>query len=149
MLLGKDFILPPQMPLVHDDVNCQIRKKSAPMTLFAYRTHAHSHGVSINGYLYRNDDITKIIEGNLSQPQIFYPMSKNIEIKDGDFLACQCTYNTIGEDNPISIGFKICLCFMIPYNYRDFSFGEFGNTNHFNFHIFKDLMHLMKCATYI
>ena len=119
------------------------------MTLFAYRTHAHSHGVSINGYLYRNNDITKIIEGNLSQPQVFYPIPENIDVKNGDFLACQCTYNTMGEDNPISIGWKICLQFIISLDYRVFCFGKFGNSNHFDFYIFKDLMHPMKCATYI
>ena len=119
------------------------------MTLFAYRTHAHSHGVSINGYRYRNNAVTQIIEGDLSQPQIFYPMSENIEIKNGDFLACQCTYNTIGEDNPISIGLKSCLQSVISSKYHVYFFEHLGTLIILIFYIFKDLMHTMKCATYI
>ena len=104
VLVGTDAILPPQMPMIHKDINCKIENKSSPMTLFAYRTHAHSHGVSINGYLYKENKIKEIIKGNLSLPQIFYRMSKTVQVDNGDFLACRCTYNTMEEDTPISIG---------------------------------------------
>ena len=107
VLLGTDIILPPQTPVIHDDVNCQILNKPAPMTLFAYRAHTHSHGTSINGYLYRSNDIQEIVRGNLSQPQIFYPIPNKIEVDNGDSIACRCIYNTSGENNPISIGLKI------------------------------------------
>merc|ERR1712150_82702 len=44
ILLGTDIYLPPHLPVIHDDVNCQLNNLQAPMTLFAFRAHTHKHG---------------------------------------------------------------------------------------------------------
>ena len=104
ILLGTDIYLPPHLPVIHDDVNCQLNNLQAPMTLFAFRAHTHKHGTSVTGYLYRKNVTTEIARGNPHQPQMFYPMLNDITVNNGDVLAARCTFNTTQEDTQINIG---------------------------------------------
>ena len=74
------------------------------MTLFAYRAHMHSHGVTQKGYLYRDNSTKEIAIGGPQAPQMFIPMKNEVVVDNGDFLATQCIFNTIMENEPIYIG---------------------------------------------
>ncbi|KAI3385978.1 hypothetical protein SNEBB_004506 [Seison nebaliae] len=75
---------------------------------FAYRTHAHSHGIVNSGYRVRENadgyyDWKEIGRRSPQLPQMFYPASNNMTIREGDVVAARCTmYNN--ENRVISIG---------------------------------------------
>ena len=104
LLLGWNINFPPHTPVIHGDINCQLLDRTAPMTLFAFRTHAHKHGTVITGYLYRGNQLSEIARGDPQKPQMFYAMKNELVVDNGDFLAARCTFNTTMEDKPIYIG---------------------------------------------
>ena len=70
-------------------------------------------GIVNSGYLVRNDPIvgdaeqtwTEIGRRSPQLPQMFYPVSTNITIKQGDIVAARCTiHNT--KDHIVQIGYK-------------------------------------------
>lgn len=74
---------------------------------FAYRTHAHKLGLVNSGYLVKgeNDEQTWTEIGRRSPllPQMFFPVTNEVEVKNGDILAARCTmYNFVDRD--VSIG---------------------------------------------
>jgi peptidylglycine monooxygenase len=81
------------------------------MIPFAYRAHTHKLGVVNSGYLVQNDPIvgdkeqtwTEIGRRSPQLPQMFYPVSNNMTIKQGDIIASRCTiHNT--KDHTVQIG---------------------------------------------
>ena len=98
------FGLQPHMPIIHLDVNCQLKNRPVPMNLFAYRTHTHKHGTVVTGYLYREQNIQEIARHDPQEPQMFYPMKKEVVVDNGDILAARCTFNTTLENKPVYIG---------------------------------------------
>ena len=100
--------LPPQMPKIHADITCQLKENPSPMTLFAFRTHAHKHGTVITGYRVRDGKISEIARGDPQKPQMFYPMTKAVVVENGDYIHARCTFNTTMEDRIIRIGNLIC-----------------------------------------
>ena len=96
--------LPPQIPVIHADINCQLNGNPSPMTLFAFRTHAHKHGTVITGYKYSDGKLSEIARGDPQKPQMFYPMKKEVVVDNGDIIHARCTFNTTLEDHLIRIG---------------------------------------------
>ena len=104
IFLAGNARLPPQMPKIHTDINCELSNNPSPMTLFAFRTHAHKHGTVITGYKVRDGKISEIARGDPQKPQMFYPMKNFVEVENGDYIHARCTYNTTMEDRIIRIG---------------------------------------------
>ena len=112
----------PNTDVIHGDINCELRGNLSPITLFAYRPHTHAHGTVITGYRYRDNNLIEIARGNPQKPQTFYPMQNKVTVRNGDFLAARCTFNTTLEDGRIYIGIvKILIyylntpCYNIAY----------------------------------
>ena len=107
---------PPHTAVIHGDVNCKVRGIPSPVTFFAYRPHTHAHGTVITGYHYTDSNLVEIARGNPQKPQTFYPMKNMVTVKNGDFLAARCTFNTTLDDDRIYIGtVKILIyCLIIP-----------------------------------
>ncbi|KAL5004013.1 hypothetical protein ScPMuIL_017469 [Solemya velum] len=71
---------------------------------FAYRTHAHTHGMVTSGYRIRNGQWTEIGRMSPQKPQMFYNVTNNgMDVKKGDILAARCTMVN-DENKDISIG---------------------------------------------
>ena len=97
--------LHPHQPKIHADINCKLSGNPSPMTLFAFRTHAHKHGTVITGYkVDKNGKIQEIARGDPQKPQMFYPMQKFVVVDNGDVLHARCTFNTTEEDRIVNIG---------------------------------------------
>ncbi|KAJ8664331.1 hypothetical protein QAD02_005993 [Eretmocerus hayati] len=58
---------------------------------FAYRTHTHSLGKIVSGYVIRNDTWTELGKRDPLTPQMFYESNYHGIIKQGDTLAARCT----------------------------------------------------------
>ena len=103
-MIGWKMGLPAHSPVINADVNCKLSDMRAPKTLFAFRTHTHSHGTVVTGYLFRNNRIKEIARHDPQEPQMFYPMSKEIAVNNGDYIAARCTFNTTEEDRMVFFG---------------------------------------------
>ena len=104
LLLARHMALPSKTIAIPVNVNCQLRNKTSPITLFAYRAHMHMHGVTQKGYLSRENTTMEIATGGPQTPQMFIPMKNEVTVDNGDVLATQCIFNTAMEDDPIYIG---------------------------------------------
>jgi hypothetical protein len=58
----------------------------------------------ITGYKFRDNQIKEIARGDPQKPQTFYPMKKIEELRNGDYIAARCTYNTTMKDTSTQIG---------------------------------------------
>ena len=73
----------------------QVRDLESPLTVFAYRTHAHKHGTRISGYRVdagdetREGKIVEIARGDPQKPQAFYPTTQPQVIHNGDWIAAR------------------------------------------------------------
>merc|ERR550519_2601687 len=106
LLMLRGFLsIPPNTQATHGDVNCPLPSAS-PLHFFAYRTHAHSLGTVITGYVYNAEKSSyhEIARGNPQWPQAFYPMKEVETVQPGEFLAARCTYNTVGHNTTTRIG---------------------------------------------
>ena len=111
LLWSYNTLLHPHMPKIHADINCKLAGNPSPMTLFAFRTHAHKHGTVITGYKVTDGKITEIARGDPQKPQMFYPMRKFVVVDNGDYLHARCTFNTTEEDRIVRIGNLIVIDF--------------------------------------
>ncbi|XP_067667286.1 peptidyl-glycine alpha-amidating monooxygenase B-like [Haliotis asinina] len=96
------IMIPPNTPVTHSDISCTY-KGPKPMHPFAYRTHAHSLGKVISGYLF-NDTWYEIGKGNPQWPQAFYPVNGSFTVNPGDRLAARCTFDSTGRNRVTNIG---------------------------------------------
>jgi len=105
LMLRGYLTIPPNTEATHGDVNCQL-PSSNPLHFFAYRTHAHSLGSVITGYVYNANKSSyhEIARGNPQWPQAFYPMKQVETVHPGEILAARCTYNTLGHNTTTRIG---------------------------------------------
>ena len=101
--MNKGF-LPPNSPAINVDLNCKLSNMKGPKTIFAFRTHTHKHGTVVSGYLYRNGRIREFARHDPQEPQMFYPMEKELAIVNGDYLTARCTYNTTAEGRMVFFG---------------------------------------------
>ena len=118
LLWSGDTILPPQMPVIHGDINCKLQNEPSPMTLFAFRTHAHKHGTVITGYRIRDNKYLEIARGDPQRPQMFYPMENPVVVDNNDYIHARCTFNTTVEDRIIRIGNFVILPFVTSTGHR-------------------------------
>jgi len=106
-MMRTELEIPGRKSATHGDMNCMVRSEIHP---FAFRVHAHKWGTVISGYKYDTsaNEMTEIARGNPQWPQAFFPVTKNLTLKPGDFLVARCTYNT--TDNPLTtyIGNDFC-----------------------------------------
>lgn len=61
---------------------------------FAFRTHTHSLGEVVSGYLIKNGQWIELGKRNPQTPQMFYKIHYNGTINPGDILAARCTMNS-------------------------------------------------------
>ena len=96
--------LPPRSPVVHVDVTCKFRSMRQPKTFIAFGPHTHNHGTNVQGFLYRNKQITEIAQHDPQERQMFYPMKKETAIYNSDYIGLKCTFNTMEENRTINFG---------------------------------------------
>ncbi|TGZ66185.1 hypothetical protein CRM22_005454 [Opisthorchis felineus] len=71
---------------------------------FAFRTHAHSHGLLNTAYVIHHGVKYLIGEKSPQKPQTFYPvLNKSLEVQPGDKLEASCLFNN-NEDREIHMG---------------------------------------------
>ncbi|XP_065314076.1 uncharacterized protein LOC135923321 isoform X2 [Gordionus sp. m RMFG-2023] len=130
LMLALKQPIPPGIEKFHVDISCLY--KGPNIHPFAFRTHAHSLGRVISGYVIKHnnsqeiamnankvDNIlnvrsgqnkeeymtwTKIGLGSPQWPQAFYPTTHDITIKKGDILAARCTYDSRDQENYVQMG---------------------------------------------
>ena len=71
ILLRSGLHIPPNKERVVGDVNCRL-PSPVPITVFAFRTHAHALSTVISGYRYRHSAFSEIAKGSPQWPQTFY-----------------------------------------------------------------------------
>ena len=104
ILLRAGLHIPPNTATVHGDINCRL-PSSVPLTVFAFRTHAHSLSTVITGYVHRQDTYAEIARGSPQWPQTFYP---TIEVNGGGALcAMLVTATVLFSYLPQSSGIKV------------------------------------------
>jgi len=69
LLFRTQLMIPPGKTAVHGDMNCKIGEQG--MTVFAYRTHAHSLGSVITGYRVRKGEFKVCKKGMISHAQLW------------------------------------------------------------------------------
>nr|AAC47825.1 peptidylglycine alpha-hydroxylating monooxygenase [Calliactis parasitica] len=110
--------IPPQKEAFNLDMGCQYTGKTI-IHPFAFRVHAHSLGSVTTGYRIRNKKWELIGKGDPQRPQAFYAIDKNMDIRSGDILAGQCTYNTMKKQKTTYIGAtmkdEMCNFYMMYY----------------------------------
>lgn len=75
-----------------------------PVYPFAYRTHAHTHGRVVSGYVIKDGQWTEIGRKDPRLPEMFYDTtSPGVSIKPGDYMAARCTMVN-DEDRTVGIG---------------------------------------------
>ncbi|XP_074650133.1 putative peptidylglycine alpha-hydroxylating monooxygenase 1 isoform X3 [Tubulanus polymorphus] len=85
--------------IVYMETACKYKDK-IDIYPFAYRTHAHSHGVVNSGYRIRDGKWTEIGRKSPQQPQMFYKVTNpGMDVKKGDILAARCTM--VNKDNEV------------------------------------------------
>ncbi|XP_074651531.1 peptidyl-glycine alpha-amidating monooxygenase B-like isoform X2 [Tubulanus polymorphus] len=120
LLLATTAYIPANTEMYPVDVSCQYHdnKEIHP---FGYRTHAHSLGKVITGYAYSvsTKNWTEIGKGDPQRAQAFYPVKKDITVKQGDILAARCDYNSMGRNRVTHIGAthndEMCNFYMMYY----------------------------------
>ncbi|XP_071794148.1 peptidyl-glycine alpha-amidating monooxygenase B-like [Asterias amurensis] len=118
-LLGASSMsIPPGVTNYHADVACAYRDP-IPIYPFAFRTHAHELSTVISGYRIRQGEWALLGKGNPQWPQAFYPMEQTFEIRQGDYLAARCTYNSLTRHTATHAGAtandEMCNFYMMYY----------------------------------
>ncbi|XP_003488599.1 peptidylglycine alpha-hydroxylating monooxygenase [Bombus impatiens] len=93
LLLGTGGVIPPRST-TYMETACRI-KENKTIHPFAYRTHTHSLGKVVSGYLIK-PDYTWIELGKRDPltPQMFYLIHKNVSAEQGDQIAARCTMHS-------------------------------------------------------
>ncbi|XP_042144944.1 peptidylglycine alpha-hydroxylating monooxygenase-like [Ixodes scapularis] len=80
------------------EVACQF-KDNITLYPFAFRTHTHSLGKLVTGYVVKNGTWINIGKHNPLEAQMFYPAKSAVTIVRGDILAARCSmYNYRSRD---------------------------------------------------
>ena len=124
LLVKNSLEIPPGRTAVTGDVSCKMNLDE-PIHPFAFRTHAHSLGSVITGYMYNADTkkYSQIAKGSPQWPQAFYPMKEPVTLKSNDYLVARCTYNSTQNDKTVRIGMtagdEMCNLYLMYYTTRD------------------------------
>ncbi|XP_014479768.1 PREDICTED: peptidylglycine alpha-hydroxylating monooxygenase [Dinoponera quadriceps] len=105
ILLGTGGVIPPRKT-VHMESSCLITENKT-IYPFAYRTHTHSLGKVVSGYVVKpNDEWIELGKRDPLTPQMFYPVTNRVPVTYGDILAARCTmestrdrFTVVGETN--------------------------------------------------
>lgn len=102
ILLGTGGFIPPRQT-EHMETACLI-KENKTIHPFAYRTHTHSLGKVVSGYVVKpNYEWIEIGKRDPLTPQMFYPVTNKVPITFGDRLAARCTMEST-RNRPTYIG---------------------------------------------
>ncbi|KAK2172260.1 hypothetical protein NP493_977g01004 [Ridgeia piscesae] len=117
LLYSNSQLIPAHAPKVHADVSCPYT--GADIHPFAFRVHAHTLGRVISGYVSHNNTWQLIGKGNPAWPQAFYPVEKNITVKNDDVLVARCTFDATNRDIDTNMGAthtdEMCNFYMMYY----------------------------------
>lgn len=118
LMLRSQLTIKPGVKNVHGDMNCEVKDK---MTMFAFRTHAHTLGAVITGFRVRDGEFEEIARGDPQRPQTFYPMPKFQVAKKGDIMVARCTFDGTRTNKTTRIGkflamFLVSLAISKEYN---------------------------------
>jgi hypothetical protein len=102
LLVAGTLTIPAHAPKVTVDVTCKYYGET--LHIFAFRTHSHSLGRVISGYMIHDGQWHRIGKGNPQWPQAFYPADKEWTLQKNDFLAARCTYNATEMNIDTNIG---------------------------------------------
>ncbi|KAK9304995.1 hypothetical protein QLX08_003727 [Tetragonisca angustula] len=93
LLLGTSGVIPPHST-TYMETACTI-KENKTIHPIAYRTHTHSLGKVVSGYLVK-PDYTWIELGKRDPltPQMFYPVHNKVTASQGDQIAARCTMHS-------------------------------------------------------
>ncbi|KOX72147.1 Peptidylglycine alpha-hydroxylating monooxygenase [Melipona quadrifasciata] len=93
LLLGTSGVIPPHST-TYMETACMI-KENKTIHPIAYRTHTHSLGKVVSGYLVK-PDYTWIELGKRDPltPQMFYPVHNKVTASQGDQIAARCTMHS-------------------------------------------------------
>lgn len=95
ILLGTSGMIQPNN-VEHMETACTINENKV-IHPFAFRTHTHGLGISVSGYVVRQDDSgdvwTLLGQKNPQLPQMFYPVVDTNAIRKDDILAARCVMN--------------------------------------------------------
>jgi len=101
-LLGTSGSIAPRKT-VHMESACRIMENKT-IYPFAYRTHTHSLGKVVSGYVIKPDDEwIELGKRDPLTPQMFYPVTHKVPITYGDTLAARCTMKST-RDRVTNIG---------------------------------------------
>ncbi|KAG7213297.1 hypothetical protein KM043_002596 [Ampulex compressa] len=102
LLLGTGGVIPPKSTEYMESA-CMLRENKT-IHPFAYRTHTHSLGKVVSGYLIK-DDYKWIELGKRDPltPQMFYPVHNSVTATKGDQIAARCTMQS-SRDRLTKIG---------------------------------------------
>ena len=105
LLLKNKYDFPPNKDRILLNLSCKITQEAEFYPL-AFRSHSHTHGKVLTGYIYHNKKFTLLGKGNPRWPQAFWPaQTENLVIKKGDVLVVRGVYSTKNEFRPLKIGF--------------------------------------------
>lgn len=121
ILLGTGGVIPPR-EVVHMEASCPITENKT-IYPFAYRTHTHSLGKVVSGYVVKpNNKWIELGKRNPLTPQMFYPVTNKVPITYGDRLAARCTMENI-RDRPTYVGLtsedEMCNMYIMYYVEND------------------------------
>nr|XP_023017125.1 peptidylglycine alpha-hydroxylating monooxygenase [Leptinotarsa decemlineata] len=107
LLLGVGGLIPPRT-ITHMETACQITEYKT-IHPFAYRTHTHTLGRVVSGYIIRRDENGKdhwklLGKRDPLTPQMFYPVFDNGSISYGDRVAARCTMDSTRRDRITQVG---------------------------------------------
>ncbi|XP_785956.3 peptidylglycine alpha-hydroxylating monooxygenase [Strongylocentrotus purpuratus] len=88
--MGSDGEIPGKSKDVHLETACEY--EGPTLHAFAYRVHTHKLGQVVSGYRIRDEFWTEIGKRSPQLPQMFNPITKDIEFQSGDTLAARCTF---------------------------------------------------------
>ncbi|XP_055346332.1 probable peptidylglycine alpha-hydroxylating monooxygenase 1 [Paramacrobiotus metropolitanus] len=95
-----------RVPAKHDetvDIACPLMEYSE-LHPFAYRTHTHTLGRVVSGYVIQDGKWQLLGKRDPQTPQMFYPVADDkLVIKPGDTLAARCAYSN-PSDHDVSMG---------------------------------------------
>lgn len=90
LLMGTSGAVPPKST-TYMETACMIRENKTIYPI-AYRTHTHSLGKVVSGYLVKPDFTwTELGKRDPLTPQMFYPVHNKVSVTQGDQIAARCT----------------------------------------------------------
>jgi len=114
--------IPPGHEAAYNNMSCYYRGESV-LHPFAFRTHTHGMGRAVSAFMKHEGVWTKIGKRNPQWPQLFQSVDQPLEIKNGDFLAAMCRFDSSNETKTVPMGSmgsnEMCNFYMMFYRSAD------------------------------